>query len=209
MRDSTGALWKLLRTGKPLACVLYEDFAAREALLELSYLIAPSEFEVRRTEELAESVDPAQQNALVLFTPRSEIDAVRGLDARRELLARRTAPLVLFLLRRGSGVEELAGRRGLAAMLREQEIDPDEIDRAATEVERTRFCRELRQTPEEWLSAWRAGQKANTPESNLVLHQALLLERGRRVEPAEAEAFSRRGFTQDDSEAGGPESTEE
>ncbi len=74
MRDSTGALWKLLRTGKPLACVLYEDFAAREALLELSYLIAPNEFEVRRTEEIAESVDPAHQNALVLFAPRSEID---------------------------------------------------------------------------------------------------------------------------------------
>ena len=34
MRDSTGALWKLLRTGRPLACVLYEDFAAREALEE-------------------------------------------------------------------------------------------------------------------------------------------------------------------------------
>jgi hypothetical protein len=208
MRDSTGALWKLLRTGKPLACVLYEDFAAREALLELSYLIAPSEFEVRRTEDLAESLDPAQQNALVLFVPRSEIDAIRGLDAQREIIARRTAPLVLFLLRRGSGVQELAVRRGLAAMLREQEIDPDEIDRAATEVERARFCFEQRQTPEEWLEAWRAGQKADTTESNLVLHQALLLERGRRVEPLEAEAFSGRGFLQAGGEAGRPEDQE-
>lgn len=192
MRDSTGALWKLLRTGKPLACVLYEDFAAREALVELSYLIAPNEFELRRTEELEESLDPGQRNAVVLLVPHNEIEAIRGLDARWAQLAQRTAPMVLFLLRRGSGVQELAVRRGLAALLRDQEVDPDEIDRAVTEVERARFCSELQQTPEEWLEAWRAGQKADTPANNLVLHQALLLERGRRVEPVEAAAFSRR-----------------
>ena len=208
MRDSTGALWKVLRTGKPLACVLYEDFAAREALVELSYLIAPNEFEVRRTEEIEESVDPRQENALVLLVPRNEIEAIRGLDARRELLARRTAPLVLFLLRRGSGLQELAVRRGLAAMLREQEVDPDEIDRASTEIERARFCVEQRQTPEEWLEAWRAGKKAETTESNLVLHQALLLERGRRAEPVEAAAFSMRGFAQEGEKAGRPEEHE-
>ncbi len=192
MRDSTGALWKLLRTGKPLACVLYEDFAAREALVELSYLIAPNEFELRRTEELEESLDPGQRNAVMLFVPHNEIEAIRGLDARRAQLAQRTAPMVLFLLRRGSGVQELAVRRGLAALLRDQEVDPDEIDRAAIDLERARFCSELQQTPEEWLEAWRAGQKADTPANNLVLHQALLLERGRRVEPVEAAAFSRR-----------------
>ena len=195
MRDSTGALWKLLRTGQPLACVLYEDFAAREALVELSYLIAPNEFELRRTEELQESLDPGQRNAVVLFVPHNEIEAIRGLDARRAQLAQRTAPMVLFLLRRGSGVQELAVRRGLAALLRDQEVDPDEIDRAAIDLERARFCSELRQTPEEWLEAWRAGQKADTPANNLVLHQALLLERGRRVEPVEAAAFSRRAFS--------------
>ena len=178
MRDSTGALWKLLRTGRPLACVLYEDFSAREALVELSYLIAPNEFEVRRTEELSETLHPGQENTVVLFVPHSEIEAIRGLDAYREALLRRTAPLVLFLLRRGSGVQELAARRGLAALLREQEIDPDEIDRATTDLERSRFSSELKQTPEEWLLAWREGHKADSPENNLVLHQALLLERG-------------------------------
>jgi hypothetical protein len=178
MRDSTSALWKLLRTGRPLACVFYEDFAAREALVELSYLIAPNEFEVRRTEELTESLHPGQENTVVLFVPHNEIEAIRGLDAYRETLLRRTAPLVIFLLRRGSGVQELVGRRGLSTLLHEQEVDPDEIDRASTEVERSRFCAELQQTPEEWLSAWRAGQKADSPANNLVLHQALLLERG-------------------------------
>src|SRR4029079_1328452 len=136
MRDSTSALWKLLRTGRPLACVLYEDFAAREALVELSYLIAPNEFGARRTEERSESLHPGQENTVVLFVPHNEIEAIRGLDARSEMLLRRTAPLVLFLLRRGSGLQELAVRRGLATLLREQEIDPDEIDRASTEVER-------------------------------------------------------------------------
>ena len=38
-------------------------------------------------------------------------------------------------------------------------------------------CEGVRQTPEEWLADWRAGAKADTPENNLLLHQALLLER--------------------------------
>jgi hypothetical protein len=177
MRDSTGALWKVLRTGN-LACVLYEDFATREALIELSYLIAPDTFEVQRSEAVDDIFLPEHAHTLFLLVPRNEIEVIRRLDTKRELLGPRTAPVVLFLLRRGSGLQELAVRRGLATLLREQEVDPEEIDRKETEVERTRFCSEQQQTPEEWLEAWRAGHKSDTPGNNLILHQALLLERG-------------------------------
>lgn len=180
MRDATTALWKVLRAGKPIATVLYEDFTAREQLLELSYLVAPSIYEVYRTERAEDAFLEDRLGALLLLAPRNEIDAVRRLDASRLELERRSAPVVLFLLRRGSGLQELVVRRGLAAMLREQEVDPEDLDLIEMDRERQQFSDDMRQTPEEWLAAWRAGEKGDTPANNLILHQALLLERNRR-----------------------------
>ena len=180
MRDSTAALWKLLRSGRPVACVLYEDWAAREQLLELSYLVAPDDYEVHRTEDLEDVFREDRRGTLLLIAPSNEIDAVRRLDAHRDLVARRTAPAVLFLLRRGSGLQELAVRRGLGELLRDQEIDPADLDTFEVDHERQQFCDNVAQTPEEWLDGWRAGNKADTPENNLLLHQALLLEREHR-----------------------------
>jgi hypothetical protein len=177
MRESTNALWKLMRSDRPIACVLYEDWAAREQLIELSYLVSPSDFEVHRTEAIDEVFREDRRRTLLLLVPESEIEAVRKLDARREDIEKRKAPVVLFLLRRGSGLQELAVRRGLAAMLRDQELDPADLDSGETDLERRRFTEAVGRTPEEWLAAWRAGEVPDTPENNLLLHQALLLER--------------------------------
>jgi len=180
MRESTNALWKLLRSNSPIVCVLYEDWASREQLIELSYLVAPSEYEVHRTESLEDVFRDALGHALLLLVPSNEIDAVRALDERRDEIGKRTAPLVLYLLRRGAGRQELSRRQGIGAMLADQELDPEGVDTFEMELERQRFCDQVKQTPEEWLDQWRGGQKADSQENNLVLHQALLLERERR-----------------------------
>jgi len=177
MRESTNALWKLMRSDKPIGCVLYEDWASREQLIELSYLVAPSEFEVHRTESLDDVFRDDRRHTLLLLVPSNEIETVRTLDARRDEIERRSAPIVLFLLRRGSGLQELTTRRGLAVLLRDQELDPEDLDTFEMESERQRFCDVVKQTPEEWLNEWRAGQKEDSQENNLLLHQALLLER--------------------------------
>jgi hypothetical protein len=177
MRDSTTALWKLLRSGRPAGCVLYEDYAAREQLIELCYLVAPGEFEVHRTEELEDVFREDRRGTLLLFAPRSEVEALRALDARRDALAARTAPMVLFLFRRGQGLVELPALAGIAAMLRDQELDPEQLDTFEMELERDRFEDEVKQSPEAWLAAWRDGRIPHTPENTLILHQALLLER--------------------------------
>lgn len=184
MRESTNALWNLLRSDRPIVSVLYEDWAAREQLIELAYLVAPSEYEVHRTESLDEVFREDRQHTLLLLVPGNEIDAVRLLDAHREEIKRRTAPLVIFLLRRGSGLQELVMRRGIGAMLGDQELDPLTLDTEEVDQERARFCDTVSQTPEEWLADWRAGDKPDTPENNLLLHQALLLERDLRVRGA-------------------------
>lgn len=180
MRDSTSALWKLLRSERPIACVLYEDFRAREQLIELSYLVAPSEYEVHRTETLDEVFREDRRGTLLLLAPSNEVDAVRRLDANLAAIEERTAPVIVFLLRRGSGRQELTTRKKLAALLGDRELDPEDLDTFEIEVERQRFCDEVEQTPEEWLAEWRAGKKLDTPENNLLLHQALLLEREQR-----------------------------
>lgn len=180
MRESTNALWKLLRSDRPIAVVFYEDWAAREQLIELSYLVSPSDYEVHRTEDVEDVFREDRRETLLLLVPANEIDVVRKLDAHRGDLAKRKAPVVLFLLRRGSGLQELAVRRNLGQMLRDQELDPEDLDAVEVEQERRRFCDGAQQTPEEWLADWRAGQKADTPANNLLLHQALLLEREQR-----------------------------
>jgi hypothetical protein len=157
--------------------VLYEDYATREQLIELSYLVAPGEFEAHRTEDLDEVFREDRRGTLLLFAPRNEVDALRALDAQRDALSARTAPLVLFLLRRGPGLAELPSLAGLAALLRDQELDPEQLDTFEMELERDRFEEEVQQTPEAWLAAWRAGTIPETPESTLIFHQALLLER--------------------------------
>jgi hypothetical protein len=177
MRESTNALWKLLRSGSPIGCVLYEDWSSREQLIELSYLVAPSEYEVHRTESLDDVFREALANTLLLLVPSNEIEAVRALDQHREEIGRRKAPLVLFLLRRGAGRKELAQRSGIGAMIADQELDPEGVDTFEMELERQRFCDQVKQTPEEWLDDWRNGRKADSQENNLILHQALLLER--------------------------------
>lgn len=180
MRESTNALWSLLRSTKPIACVQYEDWASREQLVELSYLVAPSDYEVHRTESVDDVFREDRRSTLLLLVPSNEIEVVRKLDAHRDEIAKRTAPVVVFLLRRGSGLQELATRRGLSGMLRDQELDPEDMDTFEMELERQRFCDAVKQTPEEWLTEWRAGQKPDTQENNLLLHQALLLEREQR-----------------------------
>lgn len=179
MRDSTAALWKLLRSNDPIACVLYEDWAAREQLIELAYLVAPNAYEVHRTEAVADAVRDDLRRTLLLLAPTNEVDAVRALDASLDAIRERSAPVVLFLLRRGAGRKEIGASDRLSVLLDHQELDPEDLDTFEIELERQRFIDQVGQTPEAWLAAWRGGELADTKENDLLHHQALLLERDR------------------------------
>jgi hypothetical protein len=179
MRESTAALWKLVRSNDPIACVLYEDWAAREQLIELSYLVAPSTYDVHRIESVAQALREDLLGTLLLLAPTEEALAVHALEASFDALQQRTAPVVIFLLRRGAGRKAIGESPRLSALLGHQELDPEDLDTFEIELERQRFIDQVGQTPEAWLAAWREGKLPHTAANDLLHHQALLLERGR------------------------------
>jgi hypothetical protein len=173
--DSTGTLWKILNDQSPVAVVFYSSHAAREDLLDLARLMAPSERPIRQTD----NVDDAfrELDTILLLTPADEQAAVLTLDGRRDALRDRTAPVVLFLLRGGSADERLRTEAaGLESWLRGMEYDPERLTPLDLTSERTQFEQQTGQAPEAWLSAWRRGDIEDTLDNNLLAHRATLLE---------------------------------
>jgi hypothetical protein len=174
LRDSTGALWRALGSADPVVVVLYPHAAAREDLIELAKMLARD-----RGPHLAETVedacDPTHSGQVVLLSAGDEAAAVRELAARRDELAERTAPIVLFLLSGGTGVAALGEAPGLASWVRGRLIDVDELDRFDAGLETKEFTDATGMSPEEWLRQWRAGKIPNDACARLRANEALAL----------------------------------
>ena len=174
MSASTGVLWRILRSGSPVAVVFYPESTTRAALMEEVELMAPPERRVIRAQEIEAAFQ--DMDAIVLLTPENEARAVELLDLRREGLRARSAPAVLFLLCDGSGERRLREAYALASWLRGREYDPTRAPAVDVTAARQAFEERTGQTPEAWLLAWRTGSLSDTLENNLLAQEALLLE---------------------------------
>jgi hypothetical protein len=172
---ATGTLFRQLREGAPLCLVLYPNLGALDDLIETVRLVAPEHWELSRTADVEDAFHKG--NAPLLLTPDNEAAAVRTLDGRREALVDREAPVILFLLKNGSGEQELKMAPGLASWLRESIYDPEpeEID---VEQERAQFEKIAGCSSRQWLEAWRRGEISDTLENSFLYQRALLLEDG-------------------------------
>ena len=175
-RESGSALWRVLHEGSPISCVYYADLVGREDTAELLEAFAQDSHVVRRTARVDDAFDEACAKTALLLLPDDERDAVLELDGRREALAERQAPVVLFLLRDGQGARALAEAPGLAGWLRGRDVDPERLDAMDLEAESASFEKDTGRTAAAWLSAWRAGELTDTLGNNLTLQRALLLE---------------------------------
>jgi hypothetical protein len=174
MSGSSGVLWRILRSGSPVAVVFYPESTTREAQLEEVELLAPPERKVIRAREVEAAFrDP---EAIVLLTPDDEARAVEVLDLRREALRDRSAPAVLFLLADGGGERRLREAYALASWLRGREYDPTRAGGVDVSSAREAFRVRTGHMPEAWLDAWRRGALADTLDNNLLAQEALLLE---------------------------------
>jgi hypothetical protein len=175
MSDSTATLWGLLHGDGPVCVVFYSNLPDRESLLELCELMAPPERRIERTADVETAF--SNLDTLLLLTPENEHSAVLTLDGRREALRDRTAPILLFLIRGGSGEREL--RTSAAALenwLRGNEYDPDRSGRIDIDARRTEFESEAGCSPAAFLAAWRRGEIQDTAQNNVLAHRAALLE---------------------------------
>jgi hypothetical protein len=173
MSGSTATLWRQLHEpDSPLSLVLYSSPAALNEVLETVRLVAPEEWKLIRTSDVEDAF--VKPDVPLLLTPDNEAAAVLTLDGRREALLSRTAPAILFLLKDGSGEQQLRRAPGLASWLQGREFDPEpaQID---VEQERTRFTEIAGRSADEWLEAWGRGEIPDTLENSFLYQRALLL----------------------------------
>ena len=173
MSGSTGTLWQQLRSGAPVCVILYSSLAALEEVFETVSLVAPPEWRLQRTQDVEDAF--RLSDTPLLLAVENEAAAIDALDGRRDQLSDRSVPVILFLLKGGSGEGALRDAPGLASWTRGQAFDPEpeEID---VDEERTRFSEVTGLLPEAWLAAWRRGDIPDTLENNFLRQRALLLE---------------------------------
>jgi hypothetical protein len=152
--------------------VLYANVGTLEDTIETVRLVAPITWQPTRTTDVEDAFRKPDEP--LLLTPVDEVEAIMTLDGRREALIDRTAPVVLFVLKGGSGEQALHGAPNLAGWLRDGTFDPEpaEIDVAE---EQTRFAKIAGSSPRQWLEAWQRGEIPDTLDNNVLYQRALLL----------------------------------
>ena len=153
------------------------DLGLREWLVGEVESVADADARPFRPEALeAALAEPAR---MALLVPRDEREVVKDLDASREQLLEtaRTQPIVLFLLRNGDGQRTLEALPSLASWVGGNEADPDKLAEVDPAAEREAFIAQVGQSPEEFLSKWRAEQLPNNSRHLSLSYWANLLER--------------------------------
>lgn len=128
----------------------------------------------------AETLDAAltQPLRMALLVPGDEREMVRDLDGARDRLIEtgRTQPIVLFLLRDGDGRRELERLPSLASWIEGSDADPEKVAEIDVVAERAAFVREVGESPEEFLTKWRAEKLTNDARNLNLSYWATLLE---------------------------------
>jgi len=172
---STGTLWGLLHQNSPVCLVLYSSIGTLDDTIETVRLVAPSLWRPTRTTDVEDAF--RKQDEPLLLTPDDEVAAIMTLDGRREALIERAAPVIMFLLKGGSGEQALRRAPNLAGWLRDAIFDPEpgELD---VEQEQCRFAEVTGRSPRQWLDAWQRGDIPDTLDNNVIYQRALLLGEG-------------------------------
>lgn len=176
MRSAALELAMALERPSPGILVVYYDHDRDGMVTELRSLLPAGARATR-----AKSVDTARRSRdrFVFLVPENEATAVRDLDGNRErfLEPPRQAPVVLLLIRGGSGQQELANAPGLASWVRGLEVDPTAISTIDVEQERNGFLNDAGDSPEAWLKRWHNGEIQASSDNTARAYRAALLER--------------------------------
>lgn len=161
------------RTG--IAVVYYPDLGLRDWLVTEVESIAPPDANPVRVASVEEAI--AEPSRLALLVVSDERGAVETLDGCRDMLLEpaRAWPVVLFLLRDGTGQKALAHAPGLASWIRGSDTDPEKLAEIDVEAERRAFETEAGCSPEEWLERRASGQEPTDARSLSLTYRAHLL----------------------------------
>jgi hypothetical protein len=162
-----------------VAVVWYPDLGLREWLVDEVAGLADSDAAPLRTSDVEEAIRNPQRMALLLPSLSDEEAVVDDLEGCRDRLLAdpaRSQPVILFLLRDGSGRDALARAPSLSSWVRGSDADPEQLAEVDVAVERARFETETGKTVEDWLATWRAEQIPRNGETFTRAYWAALLE---------------------------------
>lgn len=180
MRDAVTSMVNAIdRDDGGVAVILCPDYGLRDWLIDQVEGLIPDDVKsVRRTD-----VESALQetDALVLLIPDDEREAVLDLDGSRDRILggdpRRTAPIVLFLLRDGDGERALALEApSLRSWVSGSDTDPEALAEVDVEAGRQAFQEAHGEAPEAWLARWRSGALPMTAAHFRIAFDASLLD---------------------------------
>lgn len=171
-RTASTSLLHAVDHADPIAIVIYPDTGIRAELID--------EIEDLRPRDWHRVTDPttlfAPPDRPTLLLPPDEAACVHLLEGRREQLVDRQHPILLFLLRGGSGLAALADSPALKSWVIGKEVDPEALATIDPRAAREAFTEQHGQSPEAWLDDWRAGNIVETTSNHAVAHRARLLE---------------------------------
>jgi len=167
----------LLRDRSGIVVVYYPDAGVLDWIIAQVSSVAGADANPLRTSSIDDAV--AATDRLVIVSAPDEVEAVLDLNARRDqvLLAERSFPLVLLLLRGGSGHTALVTEApGLWSVIRGSDPDPDLLAEIDVAAERQRFEQAHGMSPEAWLARWRRDELPSTAAVLATAYDAMLLE---------------------------------
>ncbi|MBA2322409.1 MAG: hypothetical protein H0V89_14790 [Deltaproteobacteria bacterium] len=154
-----------------MAVIWYGDRGELPELIEeVESLLPPGLAVTRAAETRAATENPGKA---VLLVSEDEADLVADLEVCRDQLLDRTAPMVVFLMRGGTGQRQLAESPGFASWVRGSDPDPHQLAQIDRDTERAHFESETGATPEAWLAA----ERPSTTENLARHYRAWLLAR--------------------------------
>jgi hypothetical protein len=137
-----------------------------------------------RTASAAEAIDDPRRMALLV--PDDDAVAVHDLSSCcDQILANRDHPVVLFLLRNGDGLTELARSPSLSSVVRGRDVDPEQDSEMDVSKERDGFIAGTGNTPKDWLVAWHAGRIRRDGNALSLAYLAAMLVEDPRIDPAD------------------------
>lgn len=165
----------LLYRPSPLIVITYRDSDELEGILaDIRFQLGFGGGEVREL-ALSQALEQPGVAALVIAPVAEQEESVERLDALRDSLGGRSAPLVLLVPRGGAAMEKLRLSPYLESWVRGRVLDRELLEASDEHAERDAFIEHAGCSPEDFIAAVERGDTEGKYSDNMLLQRAQFL----------------------------------
>lgn len=168
----------LVHQPSPILIITYADGAELEGILEDIAIQLGVSARFRCHSQLETALASPDEVAALVVKMAEQEETIDRLDAIRDRLRDRRAPLILLVPRGGAAMRRLRTADYLQSWVRGRILDREVKDAVNLDAAREDFVATTGLTPERWLERWRAGDLPDDPENNQLATESLFLVQG-------------------------------